>query len=775
MSIAALLLLALLPAADIHGTVRAEGTSAPIPRATVQIPELHRAVVADERGYFVLPGVEPGRWTVRASALGFRPHEVLVQAPRGGSVRLDFDLAAEPVSLDPVEVRGREGGTGARGAASAGPGATRIDGRAVKATPALAEADVMRALQTLPSVAAASDYSSAPYVRGGLPDQNLVLLDGIPLYNPYHLGGIFGAVDPDAVQSVDLLAGAFPADVGDRLSSAIDIHTREGGRDRTRGTGSVGLISSRLGFDGPLPGGRGSYLLSGRHTYLDLFTRGAEGVGLIRQHLPYGFSDAHLKVSRDVGAMGRLSASAYVNDEGFVYRDPEPGSRQSIDFGWGSRAFGVRYWRPWGAALAGEVRAAFSEFGGRFDAGEHRWSNERQVYEDTLTRQLQARTTATNALLGADLTWYGARHRVRAGTEGDWYRFDHRVLPIEEDFEDALPPFRQTDTPRTLAAYLEDEWRPGERLSLRAGVRVLAAGERGTAWMPRLGVRYALAPSLNVWAGAGRSAQVMHSLRESESVAAAVVAYDILAAVPERMGLTLADDAVLGGEWSSRRVSVRVEGYDKRFRHLPVTPVSDSSVYGGLAVPQEFRAGTGRARGVEVLAQYAGERSGVTLAYTLAHTEREVDGFRFTPRFDRRHALDLTGYAPWGGRGEVSARMVLATGQPYTPILGVLAPRSYPPEAGGFVAQQPLTPILGEYNSARLPTYVRLDLGARRSYQRHWFGRETTVTPYLQVINVLNSRNVLFAYPQGGNSEMLLLHYAPQLPLFPTLGVEWKF
>ncbi|HEV2149708.1 MAG TPA: TonB-dependent receptor [Longimicrobiaceae bacterium] len=780
MSIAALLLLALLPAAEIHGTVRADGPGTPIPRATVQVVELGRSVTADERGYFVLRGVEPGRWTVRASAIGYRPHAVVVQTSGSGSVRLDFDLHAEAVRLDPVEVRGRETATAAAGAASAGPGETRLEGRAVRLTPALAEADVLRAAQSLPSVAAISDFSSAPYVRGGSPDQSLISLDGVPLYNPYHLGGLFGAIDPDAVESVGVLAGAFPAGTGDRISSVMEVRTREGARDSLRATGAVGLISSRFGIDGPLPGGSGSFLFSGRHTYLDLATRGAAALDIIPTHLPYGFSDAHLKVDRDVGALGRLSLSGYINDETLVFR--EDGENQVLDFDWGSKAVGLRLWRPFGARLAGELRAGYSGFGGRFDASEYEWSNEKQRYGDTLVHQFQASTGIDNALLGAGATWYGRRHQLRAGAQLDAYRFRHRVRPGEEDLEDFVPAFLQEDRPVTLAAYLEDEWKPTDALSLRAGVRVMGAGERGTVWMPRLGLRYALAPSVSLWAGAGRSAQVMHSLHDAESLTTSVVAYDILAAVPEEMGLTVADDVVLGGEWTGGGLGLRVEMYEKRFRSVPVTPIPEDPLGRGLVVPEGFGKGTGTARGLEVMARYAGGGGGLALAYTLARAERELDGVRYTPRFDRRHTLDLNGFAALGGRGQLSARLVLASGQPYTPVVGVMS--SYPLSGGtgGFGDYHSLVPIMGDHNSARLPGYFRLDLGARRDYARRWFGRRTTVTPYFQVLNVLNTRNVLFAWPETGwvtddprQAGGMKLQYAPQLPVFPTFGVEWRF
>ncbi|HEU0078098.1 MAG TPA: TonB-dependent receptor [Longimicrobiaceae bacterium] len=779
MSLAALLLFALLPAADIHGTVRAEGSGAPIPRATVQVVELRRSVATDERGYFVLAGVEEGRWTVRASALGFRPHSVVVRASGGGSVRLDIDLRAEAVRLDPVEVRGRGEGTAVSGASSSGPGEVRLDGRAVRLTPALAEADVLRAIQALPSVATISDFSSAPYVRGGSPDQNLISLDGIPLYNPYHLGGLFGAIDPDAVESVGVLAGAFPAGAGDRISSVMEVRTREGGRDSIRSTGAVGLISSRFGVDGPVPWGGGSYLFSVRHTYLELATRGAAALGVLPTHLPYGFTDAHLKLDQDAGALGRLSVSAYLNDETLGWRLPRESN--AVDFDWGSEALGLRLRRPFGARLAGELRAGYTGFGGRFDATERRFNRVTLRYDDDSPRSLiRASTGIDNALFGGGVTWYGRRHQLRAGSQLDLYRFRHHVDPVDigEDVDDLVPAFHREDRPVTVAAYLEDEWTPTDALSLRAGVRVMAAGERGTEWMPRLGFRYALTPSLALWGGAGRSAQVMHSLHDSEAISTSVVAYDILTAVPESMGLTVADDAVLGGEWSSPGLTLRVEAYEKRFRSVPVTPIPDDPTSRALVIPEEFREGTGTARGVELLAQYSRAGRGLTASYTVARAEREVDGFSYTPRFDRLHTLDLNGFAPLGSRGLVSARRGMASGQPYTPVTGVLKRYAFDPGDGTLLGQSRLVAVMGEHNSARLPGYARLDLGLRREYRRRWFGRATTVTPYLQVLNVLNTRNVLFAVPDGydqGGDRGMKLSYAPQLPVFPTFGLEWRF
>ena len=193
-----LLILVLGGGGTISGTVRAEGSHEPVV-ATVQIPALGRGVRTDGRGYFVITDVRAGIWKIRARAPGYRDLEREVRVPEDGALRLDLELTPQPVELEGIEVRS----THTSVAAQAGPGSTRLDARSVKLVPALAEVDVLRAVQTLPSVQAASDFSSALYVRGGSPDQTLLLLDGVPLFNPYHLGGIFAALDPDAVATAE--------------------------------------------------------------------------------------------------------------------------------------------------------------------------------------------------------------------------------------------------------------------------------------------------------------------------------------------------------------------------------------------------------------------------------------------------------------------------------------------------------------------------------------------------------------------------------------------
>lgn len=778
MLLAKTVLLLLLPAGSATGSVRAEGTREPIPAATVQAVDARRTVRADERGFFVLAGLPEGRVRLRASAPGFAAAEREVSVPRGGSVRVDFELAPRAVALEGLEARGVPQG---RGASSAGPGAIRIEAREITTTPALAEADVLRTVQLLPSVAAISDFSSALYVRGGSPDQNLFTLDGAPVFNPYHMGGLFGAIDPDAVAGVDVLPGAFPAAVGDRLSAAIDVRTREGGRDRTRGFGSVGLISSRAGIDGPLPGGSGSYLLTARRTYLDVFTDAAYALGMIGFTVPYHFTDAYLKLTRDAGP-GRLTASAYVDVESLEPpKSREDGvagegeSEEGARAGWGSRMASLSYRLPLGPTLVAEARASVSAFHGDFDAWETGFQYDSTGAQTGRSRVpiVDARTGMRDVLAAADLSWYGPGHRLRGGVQYDAYRFAYDVNHDGGD-TDVVPPFRRHERAGVLAAYVEDEWTPREGLLLRGGLRVLDAGDRGRAWLPRLGARLQLTPDLSLSLAGGRSAQALRSLRNEESLAASLLAYDLLAVVPRETGLATAEDVVAGVEWARGSSSVRVDAFTKWLHRVPIAPPPDDVLEAPVVLDRGLIPGEGRASGVEVLARHARGRSEFTLAYSLLAAEMEAEGRRYTPRFERRHTLDAMAILPWGKRGTFSARLALATGQPYTPALGVTETVPYSPESPGEGGEP--TVLLGEHNSARLPAYVRLDVGARRPVERTWFGKRMTLTPYFQVLNVLNTPNVLVGTPSlYGESGGPEVDYAPQLPILPTLGLEWKF
>jgi hypothetical protein len=769
-------------AATIQGVVRAEGSLEPIPLATVTIHELRRTVQTDAHGFFVLSSVPAGRWRVEAAALGYRGHALTIVASESGVVRLDFELPRQPVQLPGVLVRSDDpGAVESVAARDAGPAAMRLRAQSLKTVPGLAEPDLLRALQMLPAVAAMSDYSSALYVRGGSPEQNLMLLDGVPLFNPYHVGGLFSALPTDAVSTVDLWAGAVPARLGDRVSSVVAINTRDGGRDQVRTAGGIGVLSTSATVDGPLNGRRGSFLASGRRTYLDAVTGAGHRLGLLQFRVPYGFSDAYLKATHDVGELGSLSLSGYWNGERLSLPEKQRDEFGGWGaFGWGSRLATLSYRQPMRGSLLLQARVGYTDFRGDFDG----WGISQFGFaacdgnpcDDTLlsadtTHLVLAHARASDVIGGADVTWFRGAHTLRAGVQLDRYRFDNALTTAHDADPDFFPPFALRSALTTAAAYAEDEWQATPRLHVRGGVRVLDAGALGRAWLPRAGVRWQVLPTLALTAGAGRYAQALRTMKDDESAVASFIAYDLLMTQPADAGLVRGSDVVAGIEYADASTRVRAELFRKTMDGVVVAAVPDDPMRAPPLIIDEYRVGSGTARGLELSARRLAGRFEIGGAYALSAADRRVGEERFTPRFERRHQLDVSGDYRWGERGLVGARLVLGSGQPYTPVVDVANTMAFDPVSQQWVPSGPRL-VLGDHNSGRLPGYTRLDVAFRRSYDRSWFGRAGTLTPYAQIVNVLNNRNALLADAQPYEQS---IGYLPQFPILPTFGVEWRF
>lgn len=761
---------ALLSEGTIHGVVRAAETHEPIAHAVVRLSALDRAVRADAHGYFVIKAVPAGKWRVEATALGYAPNSVTVMADGAATLHLDFDLSMRPVRLPGVEVLSTAPDGVEPGGVPppvVGSPVARVSGESIKFVPGLAEPDLLKALQMLPAVTAISDFSSALYVRGGASDQTLISIDGIPLFNPYHLGGVFSAINADAVSTVDVWTGGIPAGQGDRLSGAVDIRTREGGRDRVRSKGGIGLASAYATVDGPLPGRNGSFLVSGRRSYIDAAIGAARRIGITPNSMPYAFSDIYGKATHSVGGLGALTLAGYLNRE--AYRAPDQmavifNAEGSLD--WGSRMIALTYRQPLGGTLLFEARAGYSGSDGVFDA---LWREEAGRGNGWVAL---GKTRVDDVLVGGDLTWYGRAHTLRAGVQLDAYRLEHGLEAVDEDFQDLLPPFSRIDRPRTVAVYIEDDRALSDRFRARYGVRLLEAGPLGRAWLPRLGISAGLTPGLSISLNAGRTAQALRGMRNDESAYSSFVAYDAIAAQPEEVGLATGSELVLGTAWAGPATEVRLEAYTRWMDGLTLAPNVNQPKNTPILVTNSYRRGTGRTHGIEAVVRQSWGRTEVGLGYAFAISRREADGHRYDPRFERRHTADLAITAGWGTHGVLSARVQAGTGQPYTPVVGTVPAFQFNPGSNHWAGGTGVL-LLGEHNSERLPAYIRMDLAVRRGFEVRWFGRETTISPYIQVLNIMNRRNTMFVQAEDTLSPVLTSSY--QLPIVPTLGVEWRF
>jgi hypothetical protein len=338
--------------AALSGTVRQDSTLVPLPDIRVEVVGLTRAASSDARGHFVITGVPKGRWTVRASGIGYRSLELEVVLGDALPAPLDLHLVAEPVPISGLTVEVLR-------TRSIGPPRIKIEMETLAEVPALAAVDVLRALDVLPAVATVSEYSTALYVRGGTPDQTDILLDGFPVFNPYHLGGLYAAFSPDAVASVEMTPGAMPAALGSRMSSVVRVSTREGGADRVRGRGTFSLASAGFALDGPAPTGAlpGAFVVSARHSFRGLTGGGISGEGIVPGNYRTVFHDAFAKWTLPLSG-GALQPIWFTTSERIRLPDEHTGARH--DWQWGSTLLGLSSTFALGQSARVEAKLASS-------------------------------------------------------------------------------------------------------------------------------------------------------------------------------------------------------------------------------------------------------------------------------------------------------------------------------------------------------------------------------------------------------------------------------
>ena len=731
----------------VRGTVTASGTGEPLALATVFALGAGRSTTTDESGRFVIAGIAAGPQRLRIRLIGYRPVERDVEVPAGGDATLAVSLDVAPVSLNEVRVLAGHGDR-ERFERTAEVGTFSIGGGMIGAVPAVGEADVMRTVQLLPGVLGRHDYTAGYNVRGGESDQNLVLLDGYPVYNPFHLGGLFGTFLEATVQDATLHTGGYPASYGGRLSSVLEVTSREEARRGVHGEVSTSLLATSAAVGGLLADARTSWNVAARRTYADLLAP------LAGRSLPYHFRDAQLHLSHLLPWGGTLALTAY---DGVDVLDGElPQDTDSIYSGdryrydWGNTVVGLAWTQPLGERTLVTQRLSRSRFGSTLDLG----SGSRILFN-----------RLTDLRLAGSLTTQLGAHRVGVGHE--WSRLETRFYDRSPRTTVTLQNLAQgTDL---LALWADDVWQVSPRLLLRPGVRVERASAAGeTSVLPRASAKFFLRPDLALSAAAGRAGQAVHSLRREDTP---VNLFDYWMASDRHVPVSYADHLVAGAErWFGSVRLARIEAFHKRYRGLVEADPADDPIVRG----DEFRDARGRSYGIDVLVrQLESERLGGWIAYTWTVASRAVGDTAFWAAQDRRHNLNVVASWQQDDAWTWSARFAFGSGTPYTPIAGQLRQVEYDPLSGEFgngADRGDLVPVGGDRNGRRLPNYHRLDLGISRVV-RH---REVTLIPSLQVVNVYNRHNV-FRYSYDYTDAPPTRKAVSQLPLLPTLGLTVEF
>ena len=742
----------------ISGIVTVAESGAPRPGASIALSGTTRGAIADTAGRFVIPAVTAGVWQIRVRLFGYEDATRTITVRPGETTFVSVAVAPTTRTLGEVRTEGRSVDRVvflSRPAVAT----TTINARAVEAVPRLGEPDIIRVVQLLPGVAAKNDFSTGFNVRGGEADQNLILIDGHPIYNPFHLGGLFSTFMDATVRDATLITGAFPARYGGRLSSVLDVRSAIEERPGLHGSGEVSLLGATGALAGSL-GGRGSWLLAARRTYADKVVDAFSD-----EVLPYHFRDLHGHINLELPRDLRLGITAYIGKDVLDANlaEVEDDSAQAsagegtFRFLWGNAVLGGTLGRVWADAfgsdsLRTEVRVSRSRFFTDIDAGE-------------------GSSTVHNSVLdwrtAASATLFAPRHELTLGAELSRLRIGTREGTAQTSVLDV----NRRQEGDALSVFIDDLWRPSSRWLLQGGLRLESIdGIRTNLLSPRLSAKFFVTPDLAVTAGGGRFTQWTHSLGREDS---AIRFFDFWVMSDSAAPVGSAWHGVIGAEqWFGSGRQFRAEAFVKEYDTvLEASLTEDSFVDGDEFVPMQ-----GRAYGFDVLVrQFESPRQRLSgwISYIYAVSSREQDGIRYAPGHDRRHNLNLV--ASWkAGPYQVGTRLGLASGTPYTQMVGQFVRRTFNPATNSWeppgAPPQDVDYVGGVRNGARYPITQRLDLNVSRDYQR---GR-ATIRPFVSVVNAYNARNV-FLYILDYGEAPPVRRTISQFPILPSVGVSIVF
>jgi hypothetical protein len=724
-------------------------TAAPARGAVVSIAGTALADTTNADGRFLLAPLGSGQRTLRVRLPGWRTAERIVLVRAGDTARVDVVLRPDVQLLETVRTNARFFADSVTDAPALS--TLSLDAAAIAGVPAVGEPDVVRLVQLLPGVVSRNDFNTGLIVRGGEADQNLVLLDGFPLYNPFHLGGLFSTFMDATVGGLELLTGAFPARYGDRLSSVLAVRSAEEHRPGLHTTADLSALGATARFAGAFDDGAGTWSVAGRRTYADAAQR-----IFTNDVFPYHFHDLQAHATYALRGGVRLALTAY---EGRDVLDADLAAFQSDSvfskssrgrwkFDWGNQLLGVAATKDFGDRVTLEQRLSTTAFSTNLNLGDGAFAQRSEVRELRASGSLRLRGDVHEPSLGYELA--AQRLRYASGSSAT------QTTGVD-----------LVQRPVSAALWLDDVWHLTPRWTVEGGLRGETQSARHWAALsPRASLRVEATPLLALTAGVGRITQTMHSLAGD----GALRYFDIWLASDSFVPVATAWHYVAGAERRVRNAGlVRVEGYVKHYDRVLEANLSDDPQRRG----DEFLPASGLSYGADLLARWQPD-SGVSgwVAYSYGVSERTRDGTTWSPGSDRRHDLEVV--ARWQlAKYRVGARFGFATGTPYTPIVGGVTRRAYDPSTDRWGTGDPeivIESLGASYNSARFPPNHRLDLDVSRDF----LVRGATVTPYLGLANAYNAHNV-FVYLYSYSTDLPTRRAISQFPILPSAGVRVAF
>jgi hypothetical protein len=747
--------------------------------------ELKQGVVSNTYGFYSLT-LPAGNYEISFSYIGYKTQVHNLNLDKDIQKNIAFDITS--FSVGEVQVRAK-----ANIVEKTETSVIEVPIEQIKTIPALlGEVDIIKAIQLLPGVQS-SEGTSGFYVRGGGPDQNLILLDGVPVYNASHLGGIFSVFNADAIKSVRLTKGGFPARFGGRLSSVLQIDMKEGNSKEFKGDATIGLISSKFTFEGPIIKDKTSFIISARRTYIDL---------IVAPFLPSTtdltlyFYDLNAKINHKISKKDRIYLSAYSGkdklgvdfSESFVDQLTNEQSSLNFELGYGNITSNLRWNHLFSDKLFSNTTLTYSRYSFNTDFG----------VNSTYTTDNETEIWDINFGYLSGIEDFGGRidfdfipnpnHEIKFGTSYTNHNFfpgettlsidetlptsiiitDSSIITTNQNFSlDTTLNFSGNTVADELYFYVEDNFKITNRLKANIGIhlgyyntnRSSSIFKNNISFQPRASVRYLLNDKWSIKGSYAEMTQNIHLLSNSSIGFPSDIWVPATDTVPSQTSKQWAGN--ISTELGNGEFELSLEGYYKTMNNL----ITYKSGYSNLSSTESWEnsvetGGIGESYGAELFLQKKKGKTTGWIGYTLSWTNRKFDNINFGEwypyKFDRRHDFSLVVSHRFNEKWDAGLTWVYGTGNaitfPQAIYLGT-------PNNGNDVVD--VVESYGARNSTRLNAYHRLDLGFNKTVKKKRITKILSFGAY----NAYSRKNPFFAYLtyERGN------RVAKQVSLFPVI------
>ncbi len=748
----------------VRGFVYEEATGEAVMFSNVYLQGTSFGASTDINGYFSITRIPPGRYTLLVTYLGYDTITIDLSVKAGDVLNKKYYLKQSSVSLETVNVTAEK----VEALTETKTSVINITPKILKRLPSIGgQSDLAQYLQVIPGVVFTGDQGGQLYIRGGSPIQNKVLLDGMVVYNPFHSIGLFSVFDTDIMRNAEVFTGGFGADYGGRISSVMDITTRDGNKNRISGKAGASTFGGKLLVEGPLKkakredGSNTTFVLSVKNSYLAESSKSLYSY-IDENGLPFNFLDVYGKLSI------HAANGSKINFFGFSFDDEVKNYKALSDFGWKSAGGGSNFVLiPGKSPVLIEGNLAYSTYDARLSEQN---SPDRSSSIDGFNMGFNF-----SYFLGKDLLKYGVEI-LGFTTEFNFTNGVGRVIS-------------QVENTTELAGYVRYKGNFG-KLLFEPGLRMQwYASLSNISPEPRLSMKYLVTDRFRLKMATGMYSQNLIAANSDRDVVN--LFYGFLSGpdnLPARFDgkeithkLQKANHYILGAEFDlSRNLNLNVEGYLKDFTQL--TNLNRNKLYDESTAPpgtpdqlkKDFMIEKGEAYGADIAFKYEKNRLYVWAVYSLGFVNKKYEDadkklYNYRPHYDRRHNTNLIISYQAGDRKqwEFSTRWNFGSGFPFTQVQGYY---EYLPFSDGIntdytTANGQLGIIYAELNKGELPTYHRLDADIKR---RFFFSEKTELEVNFSVSNVYNRENVFYV-------DRISNEVVRQLPLMPSLGLTLSF